>query len=127
MIPDERSTQTDYLPRCSAAVPPTQRHKGSFLDHCLGSTSRPVDIEGWELILRARPSAEGYQPEVVPAPFYEQDGQKLEQLIGQPLQSLYDITARYAYAADCLRELELQMRASLHRLRGTKRLFHRPA
>jgi hypothetical protein len=127
MATEKLTIPTDYLsgrPRPGCVQPP---HRASFLDHCLGATSRPVDIEGWELILRARRSEDEYMPEVVPAPFYEADGQKLEVLIGRPLDSLYDTTARHAYPADCLRELELQLRSALHRLRGTRRLIHRLA
>ena len=92
------------------------------IDQRIGGTTRPVDIDGWELILRAHRHADGYAPEVLPAPFYGQDAAGFEHLLGCPLTDLYDPEARYADPAECLGELEAQIRVGLHRFRGTKRL-----
>ena len=95
---------------------------GRSSERPIGSTTRPVDIEGWELILRAVRGEDGFAPEVLPAPFYGLSGAGVEQLLGCPLNELYDPALRYDDPAECLGELETQIRVGLHRLRGTKRL-----
>lgn len=93
-----------------------------YIEQRIGASTRPVDIEGWELILRAVRVDDGFAPEVLPAPFYDLSGAGFEHLLGCPLDALYDPDLRYEDPAECLGELERQIRVGLQRLRGTKRL-----
>jgi len=93
-----------------------------YIERRIGGTTRPVDIEGWELILRAVRGEDGFTPEALPAPFYGNSAEGFAQLLGCPLEELYDPSLRYDDPAECLGALEKQIRVGIQRLRGTKRL-----
>jgi len=92
-----------------------------YIERRIGGMTRPVDIEGWELILRAVRGEDGFTPEALPAPFYGNSAEGFEQLLGCPLEELYDPSLQYDDPAECLGELETQIRVGIQRLRGTKR------
>lgn len=84
--------------------------------------ARMVDIEGWELTLRADPVGDAFCPRVEFRSPYDVDRYAVADLVGRPLEELYDPVACYRDPTRCLDELEDRLRAAMRALRAEQRL-----
>ena len=84
-----------------------------------GERSRELTVDGWELVLRARPVGEGFVPEVASRVPYEDAGRSFAEVFGFALGELYDPLPFYPDAEACLDAVEAEVRAALARRKGT--------